>query len=126
MFKPLQMASSSFKDPLSKDWSEKLVTSYNHRLSPYEQERFVVAPAAGLLTNLKDLELLLSVEINKETLLSKANYDKMRDSDAMGYGLGHMVNKLDQEVLFIGRTGLGMGWNASFNLHRIPGMALSF
>ncbi len=113
LFNPLQMTSSSFKDPLSKELSDQLVTPYNHRLAPYGQERFVVTSATGLLTNLKDLELLLEAEINKN-LISKTGYDDMHRSDSTGYGLGHMVTKLNNETLFIGHTGLGMGWNASF------------
>jgi len=115
IFAPLKMSNSTFQDPLLIDESLDLATPYNHLLEPQEQERFVVVSAAGLISNLRDLELLLLEETKEKKLLSKSNYEQLINyDDKNAYGLGHILSFNENEIAFIGHTGLGMGWNSSY------------
>lgn len=119
-FSKLNMTKSSFQDPLKLDKNFELATPYDYRLNPLEQERFVVVAAAGLQTNLADLEKLMLEESRDKKLLTRKSFDELHDTSLnTKYGLGHMVSKNKGNVAFIGHTGLGMGWNASFQF--IPG-----
>lgn len=116
----LNMTSSNFKDPLLLDPSYDLATPYDYRMFPLEQERFIVIAAAGLVSNLQDMEQLLLEETKNQKLLNKSSFNEMHSSDLkQSYGLGHMIHKNENEVAFVGHTGLGMGWNSSFQF--IPG-----
>jgi CubicO group peptidase (beta-lactamase class C family) len=111
----LKMADSNFRDPLSLDSTFDLATPYNYRLSPLDQERFVVVAAAGFLSNLQDLERLMFEETRGTKLLGKSSMDEMHRSDSTtGYGLGHMIVRNKDKVAYVGHSGLGVGWNSSF------------
>ncbi len=113
VFKKLGMTKSNFEDPLLLDNTYGLATPYDYRLSPLDQERFVIVAAAGLNSNLQDLKLLLKEETKNHELVSKSVYDEMHYVEAeSNYGLGHMIYRHENEVAFIGHTGLGTGWNS--------------
>lgn len=115
LFDKLSIINSSFKDPLQLDKSFGLATPYDYRMNPLGQERFVVVAAAGLQTNLADLEKLMLEETKDKKLLNISSLDQLHDTSLKSrYGLGHMISKKINNKTIIGHTGLGMGWNASF------------
>lgn len=114
IFRPLGMEKSTFQEPLKISNPKKLATPHDHLLLPREQERFVVSAAAGLLSNLHELEILMLEEKTRQNLLNATSYNQLFQGDTKGYGLGHMNYKTDGEISFVGHTGLGMGWNAAY------------
>lgn len=120
VFDKLNMTDSSFSDPLKLNEKNDLAIPYNWRNLRQGQERFVVVAAAGLLSNLQDMKRLLLEETVNRQLLGKSSQEILHDTaTASQYGLGHIISKVKGEVAFIGHTGLGMGWNSSFQF--IPG-----
>lgn len=115
LFTKLSMTNSSFKDPFQLDKSFGLATPYDYRMNPLGQERFVVVAAAGLQTNLADLEKLMLEETKDKKLLNLSSLDQLHDTSLRSkYGLGHMISQKENNKIIVGHTGLGMGWNASF------------
>ncbi|MDH3494473.1 MAG: serine hydrolase, partial [Acidobacteriota bacterium] len=111
----LRMHSSSFRDPLLLKFSDALAKPYDHRMSPLGQERFVVVAAAGLISNLADLEKLLLAETKHDGLITKSLTAELHKAPPEGvYGMGHITTRYGEKIAYMGHTGLGMGWNSSF------------
>lgn len=116
VFDRLNMSRSSFADPAEAHSIKDLVSPHDHRLQALHHERFVVKAAAGLLSNLQDLERLVEEEIDRSKLLTSSSYRKLHTADSSGMAFGHMVLRSGSENLSIGHTGLGMGWNSSLQV----------
>ncbi len=120
IFDKLNMSQSGFTDPLVYPDQPDLATPYDYRLNALDQERFVVLAAAGLLTTLSDLEKMMLEETTGQHLLRKETYEKMIDVKTPEiYGLAHIIHRYKNETAHAGHTGLGSGWNSSYQF--IPG-----
>ena len=53
-------------------------------------------------------------ETKNKALLSEPSFAEIHNPNTDLYGLGHIITKHNEEIAHIGHTGLGMGWNASF------------
>ena len=120
IFEKINMTGSGFVDPLSLTNKNNLATPYDYRMTPLNQERFVVLAAAGLLTTLSDMEKMMLEETQQNKILKKSAYNQMwGNNDGSIYGLAHTIQKYKAEPALVGHTGLGMGWNSSYQF--IPG-----
>jgi len=80
----------------------------------------VVVAAAGLISSLADLEKLLLTETNPAGLVPKSLAEELHKAPPDGvYGMGHIVTRDGEKIAYMGHTGLGMGWNSSFQF--MPG-----
>ncbi|NIR44902.1 MAG: beta-lactamase family protein [Gemmatimonadetes bacterium] len=122
VLRPLAMTSSAFGDPTAPEIAARIATPHDWLLDPVHPPRLANLAAGGLFTTLDDMGRLAAAEFyasnsNRTAVVSLDAVRLMHAPVAPSkrFGLGHVIHD-GGPVRVVGHTGLGSGWNASFQV----------